>query len=179
MHSRLLAVVCGAMVLGGAAEAHALTAYVNYDSLVISAAPGEKNTLIVQPDSTGDGGAAFLVIESGIATTTAGPGCEKVARVIRCATSYDYPAPSLSLGLGDGHDTAMVTGGFYYESVDAGAGNDRLDLSKAGSFGYGAWITGGSGKDNINTENGSFDTVDCGLGADKVNADFMDELFSC
>ena len=178
MKGKWLGLLCGAIVLGAAAPAHALTAYVNYDSLVVYAAPGEKNFVTIQRDPAGEGPSPFLITESGIATVQAGEGCTATGPVIRCTLDYDYAIPSLSLGLYDGNDTAIVNSGFYLSSVDAGAGNDRVDTSGGGGFGWSS-VNGGAGKDNIDTRNGVTDHVDCGAGADVIAADPFDELFAC
>ncbi len=180
MRGRWVAVLCGAIVFGAAAPAHALTAYVNYDSLVISAWSGEKNILTVQPDPTGLSAASFLIIESGNANTQVGPGCVKTAgRVIRCSLDHDYPVATLSLSLGNLADVATVSGGFYSQQVSAGYGNDRVDLSDAGSFGFGNWLDAGPGNDDFDIRNGSYDTLDCGGGADTARADAFDSLYGC
>jgi hypothetical protein len=178
MSSRWVAVICGAMVLGGAAPASALTAYVNYDSLVISAAAGEKNYLTIQHDPAGRGPSPFLIVESGLANVKAGPGCRALGRVIRCTLGEDYATPSLSLSLRDGNDTATVDAGFYLSQVDAGAGDDRVDISGGGGFGWSS-VNGGPGRDDLDTQNGVTEHVDCGSGADTIAADPFDELYGC
>jgi hypothetical protein len=176
MKGKCVAVLCGAMVLGWAVPAHALRAYVNYDSLVVSAANGEKNNLTIQPDPTGT--SSFLITDIGNGAQ-AGAGCVKTARVLRCTLSPDYP-PSLSLSLGDQADTAKVEGGFYYSQVDGGGGNDNLDLRGASTFGSGgSYVSGGWGADTIDTRNGTTDTVDCGTGPDTAKTDFFDYRTSC
>jgi Ca2+-binding RTX toxin-like protein len=144
---------------------------------VVNAAKGEQNILAVQPDPSGPTQASFLIVESGTATTHAGPGCEKTLRVIRCALPYENPGVQLSLSLGNKHDYAVVAGTqLYYEQVDAGNGNDRVDLSRATGSG---WIIGGPGNDQLNTRNGAWDTVDCGSGADALIADPFDVQYGC
>jgi Ca2+-binding RTX toxin-like protein len=178
MYGRLLAVGCGAIVLGGAAPAHALTAHVDGNALVVSAATGEQNILAIQPDPAGPTAASFVIVESGTsATTHAGPGCEKTLRVIRCALPYENPGVWLSLSLGDRHDIAVVAGTqFYIEQVDAGSGNDRVDLSRVTGDGY---LIGGPGNDQLNTRNGVWDSIDCGSGDDTLIADPFDVRDSC
>ena len=179
MNGRLGAVACAVMVLGMAAPAHALTAYVNYDSVVVSGGPGEKNDLTLQPDPSGASG-SFVIVDTGIGVAThAGAGCEKTLRVIRCQLTTPEYVPSLSLSLGDRNDTAKVEGGFYYAQVDAGAGADTVNLKKAYAWGYGAWVTGGTGDDALDTRNGFYDIVDCGAGADTATADYSDSLTNC
>jgi hypothetical protein len=178
MKGKCVAVLCGAMVLGWAVPAHALRAYVNYDSLVVSAAAGEKNYVTIQRDPAGRGPAPFLIVESGIASVKAGPGCTAGVRVIRCTLGNDYPTPSLSLSLRDGNDTASVSGGFYLSQVEAGNGNDRVDTTASGGFGWSS-VNGGAGRDNIDTRNGITDHVDCGSGADTIAADPFDDLYGC
>ena len=178
MQGRWLGLFCGAMLLGSAAPAHALTAYVDYDSVVVSAASGEKNFVTIQRDPTGEGPAPILITEAGTATTHAGRGCTATGPFIRCTLDWDYPVPSLSLSLRDGNDTAIVSGVFYLSSVDAGNGNDRVDISAGGGFNWSS-VNGGAGQDNIDTRNNVTDHVDCGSGDDTIAADPFDELWGC
>jgi hypothetical protein len=180
MKARLVAVLCGAMVLGVAAPAHALSASAESEYLSITAAPGEKNILTVLAAGQGGVSSSFVIVESGTGTTQAGPGCTKAVRVLLCDVASAYP--SLTLSLGDKADTAAVSGQFEYWEVYGGSGNDRVDLSQAPAsnpFLGGGWISGGDGRDHLDTRNNSPDIVDCGAGADIARADGFDELTSC
>jgi hypothetical protein len=181
MKGRLVAVLCGAMVLGAAAPAPApaLSASVLDDYLSITAAPGEKNILTVLAAEQG-GVTSFVIVESGTGTTQAGPGCTKSVRVLRCDVAYVYP--SLALTLGDKADTAAISGQFEYWDVSGDSGNDRVDLSQAPAsnpWAGGGWISGGDGRDHLDTRNNTPDRVDCGAGADIARADGFDMLTSC
>ncbi|HEX8065792.1 MAG TPA: hypothetical protein VF520_04610 [Thermoleophilaceae bacterium] len=180
MKARLVAVLCGAMVLGVAAPAHALSASTAFEHLTIIAAPGEKNILTVLAAGQGGVSSSFVIVESGTGTTQAGPGCTKAVRVLRCDVASAYPF--LTLSLGDKADTAAVSGQFEYWEVYGGSGNDRVDLSQAPAsnpFVGGGWIGGGDGRDHLDTRNNSPDIVDCGAGADIARADGFDGLTSC
>jgi hypothetical protein len=123
--------ITAAAALTIAAPAHAARAYVNYDSLVVSAGPGEVNVVDIRPDpaAPASGGPGFLITDPG-ASMAAGPGCTRAGfgHAIRCQLSADNRVASLSLYLGDRGDQATVDGTFFLFQVDAGAGNDRLDL---------------------------------------------------
>lgn len=180
MKARLVGVLCGAMVLGAAAPAHALSASAESEYLSITAAPGEKNILTVLAAGQGGVSSSFVIVESGTGTTQAGPGCTKAVRVLLCDVASAYP--SLTLSLGDKADTAAVSGQFEYWEVYGGSGNDRVDLSQAPAsnpFLGGGWISGGDGRDHLDTRNNSPDIVDCGAGADIARADGFDRLTSC
>src|SRR5688500_14073387 len=157
MRSRL-AVLCGVLVLGSAAPAHALTAPVVGDYLVVGAEPGEKNCVSIQPDPLNPYGGKYLIAETGIAEVHAGRGCAETERVLRCVVELSHFEPSLRVSVDDGHDTVLVSGHFNYAGFDGGTRNDRLDLHDAGSY-VGSAVAGGDGRDNINTKNRSFDEV--------------------
>jgi len=182
MNGRLVGVLCGAMVLGlgVAPPAHALSASADYDYLIITAGPGEKNILSVLAAGQGGVSSSFVIVESGTGTTGAGPGCTKVARVLHCDVASPYP--QLILSLGDKADTAAVSGQFYYWEIYGGSGNDRINLSQASAsnpFLGGGYTSAGDGRDHLGLRNNSFDKVDCGAGADVARADGFDELTSC
>lgn len=180
MKGTIVAVLCGAMVLGVAAPAHALSASAESEYLTITAAPGEKNVLTVLASGQGGVSSSFVIVDSGTGTTQAGPGCTKAARVLLCDVASAYP--SLTLSLGDKADTAVVSGQFGYWEVYGGSGADRIDLSHAPAsnpFLGGGWISGGDGRDHLDTRNNSPDIVDCGAGADIARADGFDQLTSC
>jgi hypothetical protein len=180
MTARLVAALCGAMVLGVAPPAHALSASAESEHLSITAAPGEKNILTVLAARQGGVNSSFVIVESGTGTAQAGPGCTKTLRVLLCDVASPYP--SLTLSLGDEADTAAVSGRFEYWEVYGGSGNDRVDLSQAPAsnpFLGGGWISGGDGGDHLDTRNNSPDIVDCGAGVDIARADGFDELTSC
>jgi hypothetical protein len=177
-----LALLCGVLMLGGAATpAHALTASVSGDYLEVSGEPGEKNFVSIQPDPTFSGGSGptYLISEAGIAETHVGSGCEEVLpRAIRCVVEFSHYEPSLILSLGDGNDTAIVSGAFMYGEFHGGPGDDRLDLRDTTSY-VGSTVTGDRGRDNLNTRNRGLDRVDCGGGTDVTTHDPFDELVNC
>jgi hypothetical protein len=149
--ARKATVVAAAAILGCAMAqpAQAMRAYVNYDSLVISADPGEVNSLTVRPHPITPG--AFLIVDTG-AKIAPGAGCTKTAmgRVAVCTIDpeYAYGPPSLSLHLYDGDDTASVEGSFGIVQVDGGTGSDRLDVPGSNGYGY-THIQLGAGDDAL------------------------------
>jgi hypothetical protein len=159
----LCAVAATAIGACAAAPAQAMRTYVDYDSLVISAGPGEANVLTVVPDPQADyeTGPAFLITDPG-ASITAGRGCTRsgFGHTVRCVLSPENRVASLALWLGDKGDAAKVDGSFFYFQVDAGGGNDRLDLvgSQAYSpYGGGSTIVWlGAGADTLKLQE-SFD----------------------
>jgi hypothetical protein len=72
------------------------------------------------------------------------------------------------LTTGGGNDQAV--GGEGDDRLDGGAGNDVLD----GGLGADT-ASGGSGNDDVRVRAGIADTVRCGEGSDKVDADTLDE----
>jgi Ca2+-binding RTX toxin-like protein len=151
MFSRIRIAVAATVVVGlslFAQPAAAMRTYVDYDSLVISAAPGETNSLSVvpDPDASSITGAAFLISDPG-ATITPGRGCTAtLPHVVRCQTGEDYQIASLALYLGDRGDTARVQGLFYYFQVEAGEGADKLDLV-GGQLNGATYVRLGGGND--------------------------------
>jgi hemolysin type calcium-binding protein len=73
------------------------------------------------------------------------------------------------LGTGGGNDQAV--GGEGDDRLDGAAGNDVLD----GGLGVDN-ATGGTGNDDVRVRDGLADTVRCGEGTDKVDADTLDEV---
>ncbi len=91
----------------------------------------------------------------------------------------ELPIPVLALG-GEGADTLRtgpeadtLTGDAGDDTLTAGAGNDRLD----GGVGIDA-LDGGAGDDTLSARDGLADTVACGDGADRVDADTLDDVAS-
>ncbi len=185
MRTRLVVLICGALTLGAAAPAHALKAYIDSrpdpgdptDWLVVKARPGEKNFVVIDRDP-------FIhefsvaVTELGVATTGAGPGCTKVARLIDCP---HQSLVQLEVSLGDGHDTALIYDNWNSRNIYAGGGNDRITYMDDAPYQWGPaqYVYAGPGRDNIDVRNNDVDIVDCGSGADVVEADPIDWLTGC
>lgn len=86
-----------------------------------------------------------------------------------------------ALSGGQGNDTLdsgtgddALNGGDGDDRLVAGDGNDRLDGADGADV-----IDGGAGDDAIIAADGVGDTIDCGPGADTVNADQFDRLVNC
>ena len=71
-----------------------------------------------------------------------------------------------------GNDTIMGGGG--NDSLNGGDGNDVIDGGNGADK-----IQGGKGSDTILSADGQRDTVDCGVGVDKVTSDAIDVLKGC
>ena len=175
--ARMAAMAVAGTILGCAMAppAHAARAYVNYDSLVISADPYETNSLRVQPHPTDS--QAYLIIDTG-AKIAPGPGCTKTAlgRVAVCTMDFEngFGPPSLSLHLYDGNDTAEVNGSYRIVQADGGTGNDRLDLTAGNDAGY-THIQLGTGDDTLKLVSGYGDQIEVygGDGNDDIEADTL------
>ena len=120
-----------------------------------------------------------------------GPGEDRLAYAID-----DLPANvSGELGadaLTTGAAADSLNGGQGNDTLEAGAGDDALigddgdDVLRAGdgndrlNGGVGAdLLDAGAGDDQIIAADGVQDTIDCGAGADSVNADTTDRLVNC
>ena len=169
------AVVAAAAILGCAMAqpAHAMRTYVNYDSLVITAGPGETNLLRVAPHPNSSN--QYLIIDPG-ATITPGVGCQgtPLGKVVICTIrdEYSYGPPSLSLSLRDGADIAKVEGGFYIMHADAGFGDDRLELPSPSEYGGYTQVMLGGGNDSLTLEPSWTDSIQVygGDGNDTIDA---------
>jgi len=165
--SALVAAMVSAFGCGIAQPAHAMYTYVDHDSLVIAAAPGETNLLTVNPHPPER--MTFLIADPG-ATITAGAGCigTPLGKAAICSvTEEGVYEPSLSFSLGDGSDRASVHAPFLVTQADGGTGHDRLTLPGGsgdnyvelgaghdrlylhGGFSSRVWVYGGDGDDSI------------------------------
>ena len=149
-----------------AAEAHVE----NIDGvtvIVFTAAPGEKNSVLVDrdPGFTGD----QYQLEDQDNNVTPGFGCANAPRfpsgsnpkIVRCGSA----ATTIRVALGDGDDSVRfgkLNGNVITDVVDGAGGNDRLDTSEGESL-----VTGGDGEDTIDTNAGN-DEVLAGAGNDDV-----------
>jgi hypothetical protein len=152
---------------GMAQPAQASRVYVDGDTLVIAAAPGEINALTVQGNASKYG--TYVVADAG-AIMTVGDGCvgsPVAAKVAVCTVPAGYDA-ALSLSLGDGPDVATVWAPVRDLEADGGAGDDLLSIPGAsdgstfvqlgggndtldieGSYGWDVQVYGGDGNDSI------------------------------
>lgn len=146
-----------------------------------AAAPGEANTLRASVSAT-----TVTLVDDG-ATIAAGDRCTVVtAHQVTCVAGG---TPTLSAALGDGSDTATVTGplsavleggdgdealtgGAWPDVLEGGPGDDVLRGGGADDalFGDGPGLTPGGGADRLDGGAGS-DAVDCGDGAADVTVD--------
>jgi Ca2+-binding RTX toxin-like protein len=154
-------------------------------ALVVTAAPGERNSLGIQ--AAGDGSGRVVVYEGTPELPVTGPAdrCEQFDGSVTCA--FD-PAAGVRLDLGDGDDWAYVSsdlpaampvfmaGGAGDDRLqasfdgqpttfDGGPGNDKLD----GGTGIDTLI-GGDGDDALDGK-GASDRLDGGAGDDLLNGD--------
>jgi hypothetical protein len=172
------------------------------------AGAGETNTLIATRTASGwtftDPGATISsgspqcsVSPDGHQATCSRPVLHNAPREVLAVSTLDgddtvdvhwspLDDPSLvdsgaSLDGGDGND--RLTGDGMGDFLNGGAGDDRLD----GAFGNdqilgGAGrdaLIGGLGDDLLDSRDGEVDTVDCGPGTDRTNADAIDVLSAC
>jgi Ca2+-binding RTX toxin-like protein len=158
------AVAGGALLLGGAAPALAVT--VSTDSATISVTGGgEANNVIV---SSGIDGASIEVTDA--AGLQAGAGCvlnESFGKV-----ECPLPTGAIVVDLGAGDDTlgvlSLAASGAILEgrvSASLGDGNDTFKGSEVGES-----VSGGAGVDTLEGEQGN-DTLDGGAGDDTIDGD--------
>jgi hypothetical protein len=144
------------------------------ETLVLTAAPGEANAIVVA--------AAGAVTDAG-APLTAGPGCARQGGGVVCPGALRLDAQ-----LGDGDDSlalatalpAEVAGGAGNDSLRGGGGSDTLiggDGDDAIDGGSGRdWVDGGAGADMLALRDRASDTAACGGERDGVRADLRDAL---
>jgi Ca2+-binding RTX toxin-like protein len=116
------------------------------NTLLVTAAPGEDNSLTVTQDASG-----FAVDENGAATVTPGAGCGAGAGP-NTVTCPGAGISQLSITLGDADDEVTLTTPTN-AVILGGTGNDRLQ--------------GGGGQDVVQGEDGA-DTVTGGAGDDTL-----------
>jgi hypothetical protein len=126
--------------------------------LTLAGAPLEANRveLSVSNGST-------LVLRDRGGPLSAGPGCTAVSSAVAtCPVS----AGRLTIDLGDGADTVLVRSVWHDVTVDGGAGDDVIRLSRGGDETQrnGSVALGGEGNDRIEEA----DTADGGPGDDVV-----------
>lgn len=177
-------------LLAAAPAAGAATLHVGTTGVVdYAAAPGEANALRASAD-----GSVVSVRDDG-ATIVAGGGC--AASSAHAATCTVTGLPRLSAQLGDGDDSATVTG-LLSAVIDGGPGNDTLgggdapDVLEGGPgddaltggasddtlYGDGPGLTPGGGDDRLAGGPGA-DVLDCGDGIDESDADGADTTDDC
>ncbi|MET7679234.1 hypothetical protein [Streptomyces sp. NPDC005423] len=120
------------------------------------AAAGQLNTATVTASTTAGTATITYVIDDTVPITTgdgrthpAASDRTKVTCVVTTEDSQD-PYPALTIALGDGNDVLTYRNGigqvYYYTSIDAGPGKDRVTDTGALDGGY---VSGGSGTDVI------------------------------
>jgi Ca2+-binding RTX toxin-like protein len=172
---RILA-VAAAMTMVMAQQAHAVTrVHLDGDVLVVAAAGhGATNVVAVtRPHVSSDS----VVVSDAGATVKAGPGCIGAPFANAAVCSLGVYEGSLSFDLGDGGDVLLVRGAFCDTTVDAGAGDDRIDVPGPGPVcGDGSRIDLGDGDDTLRLE-GMEDTVQVfgGDGDDDIDASGQEE----
>lgn len=75
---------------------------------------------------------------------------------------------------GDGDD--VVVGGPGQDSLQGATGNDDIDATEWPGTGTDSTVIAASGDDDIKADDGFPDTIDCGPGADRVDADAGDTV---
>jgi Ca2+-binding RTX toxin-like protein len=191
------AFAAAALAAVAAPAAHATTVSAGAGgTLVVTAAPGERNSLGLQADAAESG--RLVVYEGGNATLSGPAGvCEPLGDY---ALLCDWtPAAGVSVDLGDGDDRGYVSEDLPANArfmLAGGPGDDRLQASLDGqpttldgggpgkdelAGGPGAdTLLGGDGDDKLegkggpDTLLGERDSVSCGAGADSVRADAID-----
>jgi hypothetical protein len=166
-----------------APAAHATTVGYGADgALVVTAGPGEKNSLGIQSDAGGSG--RVVIYDSGAATVTGPAGsCEDADHSTKCDWT---PAAGVRVDLGDGDDWGYVSFDLpasAHFSIAGGAGNDRLQSSLDGQAttldggpGNDA-LEGGPGPDALTGGDGA-DTLEGKAGADRLDGGAGDDLLS-
>jgi hypothetical protein len=173
--------VTAALAAALAAPAPALaaeTAYVASGTLTYTSELGQADAVTVG-DGNGSYAGRHYLTESMSPSGTSGAGCTPLSGypTVVCdgVTRFDVAtldqndlvsvlsALPTRIDAGDGDD--FVTGGAGPDTVDGGAGADDI-------------ATGG-GDDRIAARDGSVDTIDCGAGDDRADADAFDVVKNC
>jgi Ca2+-binding RTX toxin-like protein len=148
-------------------------AYLRY-----TAAAGQTNQLVVTEDEhyTGDGSFVFLIDD--VVPITAGTGCgypdstdqTKVSCTVSNLLESQDPYNVATLSLGDGNDTVAYRNtaeqGFFLNTIDLGAGNDKSTDTGAVDVNT---VYGKTGNDTISLLGNGI--ADAGDGNDTVYAD--------
>lgn len=117
--------------------------------VVVTAAPGEANRLSVAQGPDG-----VTVHDDGALITPQGPCVAVDPRTVRCPAGGGPTVSGFSAALGDGDDTAVVSGAIVNDAfIDGGAGADKL--------------TGGPGEDQLAGGEGA-DVLDGGAGGETL-----------
>jgi Ca2+-binding RTX toxin-like protein len=194
----LIAVAAAALAVAPAASAHSLIRVVASDALYLSQDATSLNNLTVRPagneiefrDPTVDGGADPGPCRPG---DTSSDGnfwliqafcpASAVTRVRvdladREDTATITPGVPTEVLAGSGAD--QITTGDVVDVVDGGEGNDRLVTGGGNDVVTGGpgvdEIDSGAGDDRVHSRDGLPDTVRCGDGADRVEADDLDNV---
>jgi hypothetical protein len=117
----------------------------------------------------GSGAGKYLITDWETPSGTLGAGC--VAAAIGTAECSGVTSAALSTL--DGDDSVRVYPALP-TTIDGGDGADTLTGGGAADT-----ILGGDGADTIDARDGVVDSVDCGPGADTVQADAIDVLTNC
>jgi Ca2+-binding RTX toxin-like protein len=183
---RLLGLSIAAVVLAAASSAGAATISRAPDgALVVTAAPGEQNRVVLGGPM--DGNAGEIMVGDRIALAIATSGCSASDYVVDCQVG----AAGVRVDLGDAADTFSVnfdmptgtpvevhggagddslTGGDGHEVLDGGDGNDSVD-GRGGSD----VVLGGAGDDTVmgdHFEDPAPDVIDGGPGTDTLQDDW-------
>lgn len=162
----LLGMALACAVLAAPSSALAATAAVEGGTLVYSAAPGETNSIVVEPALFGIGEVSI----QDSAPLTPGAGCEAISETkVDCALAGVAAA---QFSLGDGDDTFTLSTLAMPLVVAGGAGNDTLAAASGpatmtGDDG-GDTINGGEADDRLSGGNGN-DTIHGQPGADRID----------
>lgn len=142
--------------------AGAATVTVQNQVAVFTAGPGEANQLTVELISQTHRGATFF--DSG-AIIKAGPGCVAAQHFAICgaAKTTTHVVLSARVSTADHDDAITVTAGSVV--IDAGDGNDRVELNGTGSY---SSVNGGPGADELRGGPGNED-FDGGPGDDVIS----------
>lgn len=153
----LLGLGLACALLAAPSSALAATAGVQGGTLVYAAAPGEANSVMVEPALFGLGEASI----QDSAPLTPGPGCEAIS-----ATKVDCRLAGVTaaqFSLGDGADNFTLSTLSMPVAVSGGAGNDTLAAGNAAAV-----IAGDDGDDTINGSDGD-DRLSGGNGNDTIH----------
>lgn len=153
----LLGLGLACALLAAPSSALAATAGVQGGTLVYAAAPGETNSVIIEPALFGLGAASI----QDSAPLTPGPGCEAVsATKVDCQTAGVTAA---QFSLGDGADNFALSTLTLPIVVRGGPGNDTIAAGNGPAV-----ISGDDGNDTINGSDGD-DRLFGGNGDDTIH----------
>jgi Ca2+-binding RTX toxin-like protein len=140
--------------------AGAATVGVEGDVLSFSAAPGERNTVVLTLQAGG------ISVADTDAPVVAGPGCDAVDGAVLCVG-----ATRLVVALGDADDVLQASDMALGVEVDDGPGDDRVATGSGRDV-----VAGAEGDDDVDTGDGS-DSFSWGPGNDRLDGGAgVDEL---